>query len=78
MLKCLKIIVHQCCKFDQNLISHKKGTHQHCSFKFHDVWFITSYNYWGGGSLIALALLWFADYYVEFIEARLDSNITAV
>ncbi|QPB67536.1 hypothetical protein [African swine fever virus] len=32
----------------------------------------------GGGSLIALALLWFADYYVEFIEARLDSNITAV
>ncbi|WIW75257.1 ASFV G ACD 0033, partial [African swine fever virus] len=29
--------VHQCCKFDQNLISHKKGTHQHCSFKFHDV-----------------------------------------
>lgn len=31
-----------------------------------------------GGSLIALALLWFADYYVEFIEARLDSNITAV
>ncbi len=32
----------------------------------------------GGGSLIALALLWIADYYVEFIEARLDSNITAV
>ncbi|WLE29785.1 ASFV G ACD 00350 [African swine fever virus] len=31
-----------------------------------------------GGSLIALALLWFVDYYVEFIEARLDSNITAV
>ncbi|WXB65956.1 ASFV G ACD 00330 [African swine fever virus] len=24
-------------KFDQNLISYKKGTHQHCSFKFHNV-----------------------------------------
>ncbi|XAJ03427.1 hypothetical protein [African swine fever virus] len=27
----------------------------------------------GGGSLIALVLLWFANYYVEFIEASIKT-----
>nr|CAD7112227.1 ASFV G ACD 00350 CDS [African swine fever virus] len=46
-------------------------------FKLHHVSFNTIYNYWGG-SLIALVLLWFANYYVEFIEASIDTNNCAL
>ncbi len=81
MLKCLIvekiILIVLRYKFDQNLISHKK-VHinvAYLSFMMFDSLLPTITG--GGGSLITLILLWFADYYVEIIEAVID-NCTKV